>query len=111
MILSLAGIPLTAGFVGKFYVMAAGVHSNLWLLLGALALNSAIGLFYYLRFLRTLFEPTDAPPAGRGEAVVLTPTARTPLTVAALAALTLALLALGVFPGAALDAVKSLLAP
>jgi len=44
MLLSLAGIPLTAGFVGKFYVVAAGVNTNLWLLVAMLALNSAIGL-------------------------------------------------------------------
>ncbi|MCC2641752.1 MAG: nuoN [Nitrospira sp.] len=49
MLLSLAGIPLTAGFVGKFYVIAAGAGSALWLLLLLLAVNSVIGLFYYLR--------------------------------------------------------------
>src|SRR5690606_34258368 len=48
MMLSLAGIPLTAGFIGKFYVIAAGVQSQLWWLLGALILGSAIGVFYYL---------------------------------------------------------------
>src|SRR5262249_20378764 len=32
MLLSLAGIPITAGFVGKFYVVAAGVGTSLWLL-------------------------------------------------------------------------------
>ena len=51
MLLSLAGIPLTAGFVGKFYVIAAGVDSALWLLLVLLAINSVIGLFYYLRII------------------------------------------------------------
>lgn len=51
MLLSLAGIPLTAGFVGKFYVVAAGAGSALWLLLVLLAINSVIGLFYYLRIL------------------------------------------------------------
>jgi NADH-quinone oxidoreductase subunit N len=49
MLLSLAGIPLTAGFVGKFYVFAAGVDSSLWVLLVLLVVNSVIGLFYYLR--------------------------------------------------------------
>ncbi|MDO2103155.1 proton-conducting transporter membrane subunit, partial [Escherichia coli] len=36
MMLSLAGIPLTAGFIGKFYVIAVGVESHLWWLIGAL---------------------------------------------------------------------------
>lgn len=49
MLLSLAGIPLTAGFVGKFYVIAAGVDSSLWVLIVLLVVNSVIGLFYYLR--------------------------------------------------------------
>ncbi|PWU26460.1 NADH-quinone oxidoreductase subunit NuoN [Pseudomonas sp. RW407] len=67
MMLSLAGIPLTAGFIGKFYVIASGVESHLWWLVGALVLGSAIGLYYYLRVMVTLFlvEPNmkrhDAP--------------------------------------------------
>jgi NADH-quinone oxidoreductase subunit N len=67
MMLSLAGIPLTAGFIGKFYVIAAGVQAQLWWLLGALVLGSAIAVFYYLRVVVTLFlsEPNlrrhDAP--------------------------------------------------
>ncbi|MBD9483825.1 NADH-quinone oxidoreductase subunit NuoN [Pseudomonas sp. PDM14] len=55
MMLSLAGIPLTAGFIGKFYVVAAGVQAQQWWLLGALVLGSAIGVFYYLRVMVTLF--------------------------------------------------------
>ncbi|WP_455232424.1 NADH-quinone oxidoreductase subunit NuoN [Geopseudomonas aromaticivorans] len=67
MMLSLAGIPLTAGFIGKFYVVAAGVESQQWWLLGTLILGSAIAVFYYLRVMVTLFlvEPSlqrrDAP--------------------------------------------------
>lgn len=67
MMLSLAGIPLTAGFIGKFYVVASGVESQLWWLLGTLIAGSAIGLYYYLRVMVTLFlvEPGirrhDAP--------------------------------------------------
>ncbi len=49
MLLSLAGIPLTAGFVGKFFLVAAGVSTGLWLLVVVLVISSAIGLFYYLR--------------------------------------------------------------
>jgi NADH-quinone oxidoreductase subunit N len=49
MLLSLAGIPLTAGFLGKFYAVAAGLEGGLWALVLLLVLNSAIGIFYYLR--------------------------------------------------------------
>jgi NADH-quinone oxidoreductase subunit N len=55
MMLSLAGIPLTAGFIGKFYIVAVGVESHLWWLLGAMIIGSAIGVFYYLRVMVTLF--------------------------------------------------------
>jgi len=53
--LSMAGVPMTAGFIGKFYVMVAGVGAKLWWLLAALVLGSALGLYYYLRFMITLY--------------------------------------------------------
>ncbi len=55
MLLSLAGIPVTAGFIGKFYVIAAGVDARLWWLVGAVVLGSAIGLYYYLRVIIIMF--------------------------------------------------------
>jgi NADH-quinone oxidoreductase subunit N len=55
MMLSLAGIPITAGFIGKFYVIAAGIDSQLWWLVGAVVFGSAIGLYYYLRVVVTMF--------------------------------------------------------
>lgn len=67
--LSLAGIPLTAGFIGKFFVIAAGVRAELWWLLAIVVLGSAMGLYYYLRVMVTLFliEPgmrRQEPPRG-----------------------------------------------
>lgn len=59
MLLSLAGIPATAGFVGKFYVIAAGVDARQWWLLGGVVLGSAIGLFYYLRLMIIMFMDRD----------------------------------------------------
>jgi NADH-quinone oxidoreductase subunit N len=56
MLLSLAGIPLTAGFVGKFYIIAAGVSTEQWLLVVMLVLNSAIGLYYYIKLIAAMFE-------------------------------------------------------
>lgn len=65
-LLSLAGIPLTAGFLGKFYVLAAGVDAALWLLVFALVINSALGLFYYLRVVVAMFSQQEAgAEAGR----------------------------------------------
>lgn len=57
MLLSLAGIPVTAGFIGKFYIIALGVEERQWWLLGAVIAGSAIGLFYYLRVLIMMFQP------------------------------------------------------
>lgn len=63
MLLSLAGMPLTAGFIGKFYVVAAGAAAGLWWLLGLVVAGSAIGLAYYLRVVAVLFAREDVPPA------------------------------------------------
>ncbi len=54
-LLSLAGIPLTAGFIGKFYLIYEGMHSGLMLLVFVLIINSVIGLFYYLRVITAMF--------------------------------------------------------
>lgn len=59
MLLSLAGIPLTIGFVGKFYIFAAGVQGAEWLLLFAMVVGSGIGLFYYLRIVYRLLAPLE----------------------------------------------------
>jgi len=55
MMLSLAGIPMTLGFIGKFYVIATGVTAHLWWLTGAVVVGSAIGLYYYLRVTVSLY--------------------------------------------------------
>jgi NADH-quinone oxidoreductase subunit N len=92
-LLSLAGIPLTAGFVGKFAIVAAGVRTSLWALTAILLLNSAIGLFYYLRLLAAMYRHDDEAPA----VSVVSPAL--PLSGGiALAGLTVALVLLGVAP-------------
>ncbi|GLR10703.1 NADH-quinone oxidoreductase subunit NuoN [Mixta theicola] len=55
MMLSLAGIPMTLGFIGKFYVIALSVNASLWWLTGAVVIGSAIGLYYYLRVTVSLY--------------------------------------------------------
>jgi len=57
MLLSLAGIPLTVGFIGKFYIFLSGVEASLWWLLGVLVLGSGIGLYYYLRIIYRMMMP------------------------------------------------------
>jgi NADH-quinone oxidoreductase subunit N len=58
-LLSLAGVPLTAGFIAKFYIIASGVEAGLWPLLAALVLGSAVSIFYYLRVIYALSINTD----------------------------------------------------
>ena len=59
MLLSLAGIPLTMGFVAKFYIIVAGVDVSLWLPIIVLVIGSAIGLVYYMRIVATMYSPLD----------------------------------------------------
>ncbi|QCE33038.1 NADH-quinone oxidoreductase subunit NuoN [Acetobacteraceae bacterium] len=53
--LSLAGIPITLGFLGKFYVLATAVEAHQWILTGTVVAGSAIGLYYYLRVTVSLY--------------------------------------------------------
>lgn len=54
-LLSLIGIPLTAGFIGKYFIVAAGVKAGHWALVTILAVNSTLGLYYYLRIVVAMF--------------------------------------------------------
>lgn len=62
MLLSLAGIPLTAGFIGKFMVIKAAVDAGHWFLAGAIIVGSGIGLYYYLRVMIVMYlTPPEVP--------------------------------------------------
>jgi NADH-quinone oxidoreductase subunit N len=95
MLLSLAGIPLTMGFVAKFYVVMAGVGASLWLLVFVLVIGSAIGLFYYLRIIATMCEILPQQITNR-DSVFVRPASIGGYWV--LATLALLLLGLGVYP-------------
>ena len=59
-LLSLTGIPLTGGFIGKFYVFGAAVqHQYFWLAAVAM-INAAIAAYYYLNIARAMFFTTPA---------------------------------------------------
>ena len=61
MLLSLAGFPPTAGFVGKFYLFKSAIGAKLYLLVIVGAINTAISAFYYLRVVVTMYmrEPEE----------------------------------------------------
>ena len=102
MLLSLAGIPLTAGFIGKFYILKAGAGSSLWLLVIILIINSAIGLSYYLRIVISMFMRPSS-----GEDSVLSP-ATSFIDTMTLALLALLLFWIGVYPSLFIDIIQSI---
>lgn len=62
MMLSLAGIPLTAGFIGKFLVVMAAVTTQHWFLAAMVIVGSGIGLYYYLRVMVVMYmTPPETP--------------------------------------------------
>ncbi|HEV2196418.1 MAG TPA: NADH-quinone oxidoreductase subunit N [Candidatus Acidoferrum sp.] len=66
-LLSLLGLPVTAGFFGKFYIFKAAVNSHLISLAVLMAINSVIGTYYYLRVIVVMYmrEPSaEAAAAG-----------------------------------------------
>jgi NADH-quinone oxidoreductase subunit N len=94
-LLSLTGIPPTAGFVGKFYLFASAVEAGyIWLVLIAVV-NSAISLFYYMRVVVAMYM-RDLPP--QGLALSTASTLRVALLLAAAGTLLL-----GIFPGSILE--------
>ena len=74
-LLSLLGLPVTAGFLGKFYIFKAAVDSNLIWLAVLMAINSIIGAFYYIRLIVIMYmrEPSAE--------IAATAPARFPLSV------------------------------
>ncbi|MCC6368606.1 MAG: NADH-quinone oxidoreductase subunit N [Bryobacterales bacterium] len=99
MLFSLAGIPVTAGFIGKFYVVAAGVSAEMWAPVIILVITSAIGLFYYLRIVVAMYSEATQAKAG--------PAIAPPATVA-LIFLAAALVSLGLFPQPLLALIRNL---
>ena len=63
-LLSLMGLPLTLGFIGKFYLFAAGLQGEMWILLWGLIIGSAISVYYYMRviYVMSLSQQEDVYP-------------------------------------------------
>ena len=90
-LLSLLGLPITAGFFGKLYIFTAAIKSKLIWLAILMAINSIIGAYYYLRIIIVMYMheykgnvPADAPAS-------LSPTAAMVVIVTVLATLYLGL--------------------
>ncbi|MGC8492377.1 MAG: NADH-quinone oxidoreductase subunit N [Syntrophobacteraceae bacterium] len=89
---SLAGLPPTGGFMGKFYLFTQALRSGyVWLVVAA-GVNSVVSIYYYLRVVVVMYfqpQPTE-------NAIALT--AVSPGIVIALFAATTAVLIMGIFP-------------
>jgi NADH-quinone oxidoreductase subunit N len=62
---SLAGIPPTAGFFGKFFLISAGATSGNYIFVAIAAMNMVISLYYYLRVVRAIFMDKNDTPIER----------------------------------------------
>jgi NADH-quinone oxidoreductase subunit N len=92
LLLSLAGLPPTMGFIAEVYVMTSGVEMRLTLPLTALVIGSVIGLYYYLRIIVVLLSPVP----GAAQPLVIRNFPRTGgITLAALIVL---VIWLGIYP-------------
>lgn len=76
MMLSLAGIPLTAGFIAKFMVIKAAVDAGHWYLALAVVVGSGLGLYYYLRVIAQIYmkqpEHNTTAQGQKGAYIMLT---------------------------------------
>jgi NADH-quinone oxidoreductase subunit N len=103
MLLSLAGIPVTAGFIGKFYIVAAGASSARWALIIVLVVSSVIGLFYYLRVVAIMYATRN--DNDEASTALLPPS---PLGRIVLATLTGLLVWFGVYPSPLLHVIQNI---
>ncbi len=98
-LLSLTGIPPTAGFVAKFYLFAAAVDAKYYWLVLIAVVNSAISLYYYMRVAMVMYM-REVPPQG----IAL---GRSPALYLALFLAAAVTLLLGVFPGPVLELARA----
>lgn len=103
MLLSLAGIPATMGFLAKFYVLAAGASAMKWSLIIILVMTSTIGLFFYLRILVALYS-ASSDRAATAEPLV-------PANGMVLALLTTFLFWFGIYPAPLVDVIQASAVP
>jgi NADH-quinone oxidoreductase subunit N len=94
---SLAGVPFTAGFLGKFYIFYAAVQQRQIALVVVGVITVGCGFYYYLKVIRAMYWQSDSntnaiPVSG--------------LSRVAISALIVATICLGVYPQPIFDALK-----
>ncbi|UUW91737.1 NADH-quinone oxidoreductase subunit NuoN [Nocardioides sp. WV_118_6] len=100
-LLSMAGIPLTAGFIGKWAVFTSAMSAGAWPVVLVAIACSIVAITFYVRHIRLMFF-TDPHPDGAG-----TVTRSSLLTSGTIVVCLVATLTLGILPGPVLDLVTS----
>jgi NADH-quinone oxidoreductase subunit N len=101
-LLSLAGIPLTAGFIAKFYLFSAAVVGHHWVLLFSLIVGSSIGIYYYLR---VVYYMTRRPDEHKVDHIVIAGWRQHTLSCLLIASVVF----LGIMPGSLMQYLRSIL--
>jgi NADH-quinone oxidoreductase subunit N len=65
---ALAGVPPTAGFFGKFFLLMAGASKGNYILIIIAALNMVVSFYYYLRIVKVIFMDGNENPIAKTEA-------------------------------------------
>jgi len=96
---SLAGVPLTAGFLGKLFVFLSAASAEQWVPLGIAVAGAAAGFYYYFKVVRSMYW--NAPVAEDSGALAISPVLK-----ALIIALAAASIVLGLYPQAVLGLLK-----
>jgi NADH-quinone oxidoreductase subunit N len=107
---SLAGLPFTVGFFGKFLIFFSAVAQKQFALVAVGIVTVACGFYYYLKVVRAMYWPAgdpllgvaDAQSGSKSEAISISPLSR-----AVMIAMMVATIVLGIYPQPILRAIKS----
>jgi NADH-quinone oxidoreductase subunit N len=101
-LLSLAGMPLFAGFMTKFYLFTAAAASQMWWLIALAVANSILSVYYYLLVLRQAFITPESEEEEQRPAFRLPSHARATLSL-----LMVLVLWIGIYPSVFVDAAEA----
>jgi len=108
---SLAGVPFTAGFLGKFFIFYAAIAQHQTALVVVGVITVGCGFYYYLKVVRAMYWPAPTASYGvtggqSGDRIHTIPVSG--LSRLALSVLIIATIWLGIYPQSILDALKNL---
>lgn len=98
---SLAGLPFTAGFFGKFFIFMRAIEQKQFVLVAVGIVTVACGFYYYLKVVRAMYWPAGEQSSVNNEAIMISPLSRVIMI-----ALMVATIVLGVYPQPILNALK-----